>query len=129
MNLRQQTLDAAGRNIGRLRAAIERVKSTDAARLRNEYTRLVSGLQQQGALPQPSRSPLPSSDDTLANPALPEDILREAVSYTLTCPRTCHMHACKANSIPWMHKQPLRVSNAAPLCDQIRPRLRTNAAG
>lgn len=79
VNLRQQTLDAAGRNIGRLRAAIERVKSTDAARLRNEYTRLVSGLQQQGALPQPSRSPLPSSDDTLANPALPEDILREAV--------------------------------------------------
>ena len=45
VNLRQQTLDAASRNIGRLRAAIERVKATDADRLRNEYNRLVSGLQ------------------------------------------------------------------------------------
>ena len=79
VNLRQQTLDAAGRNIGRLRTAIERVKATDADRLRSEYGRLVSGLQQQGTLPQPSRSPLPA-DDTLANPALPDDILREAVS-------------------------------------------------
>ena len=45
MNLRQQTLDAASRNIGRLKAAIERVKATDADRLRDEYNRLVSGLQ------------------------------------------------------------------------------------
>lgn len=78
VNLRQNTLDAASRNIGRLRSAIERVKATDADRLRNEYSRLVSGLQQQGALGQPSNSPLPA-DDTLANPALPDDILREAV--------------------------------------------------
>ena len=45
VNLRQQTLDAASRNIGRLKAAIERVKATDADRLRDEYNRLVSGLQ------------------------------------------------------------------------------------
>lgn len=85
VNLRQQTLDAAGRNIGRLRAAIERVKATDADRLRQEYSRLVTGLQAQGTLEQPSRSPLPS-DDTLANPALPDDILREAVSAVALLP-------------------------------------------
>lgn len=45
MNIRQQTLDNAVRNIGRLKAAIERTKATDADRLRNEYNRLVSGLQ------------------------------------------------------------------------------------
>ena len=45
MNIRQQTLDAATRNIGRLRSAIDRVKATDANRLRDEYNRLVSGLQ------------------------------------------------------------------------------------
>ena len=49
MNIRQQTLDAASRNIGRLRAAIDRVKATDANRLRDEYNRLVSGLQASAA--------------------------------------------------------------------------------
>ncbi len=70
MNLRQQTLDAAGGNITRLSAAIERSKATDAARLHNEYQRLVSGMQAQGAIP---------DDNWLANPVLPDDILREAV--------------------------------------------------
>ena len=70
VNLRQQTLDAAGGNITRLSAAIERSKATDAARLHNEYQRLVSGMQAQGAIP---------DDNWLANPVLPDDILREAV--------------------------------------------------
>ena len=41
VNLRQQTLDAAGRNIASLKRDIERVKQTDAGRLRAEYQRLV----------------------------------------------------------------------------------------
>ena len=41
VNLRQQTLDAATRNIGSLKREIERVKQTDAGRLRQEYQRLV----------------------------------------------------------------------------------------
>ncbi len=50
VNLRQQTLDSAGRNIATLRREIERVKETDAGRLKAEYQRLLSGLQAQGAL-------------------------------------------------------------------------------
>lgn len=80
VNLRQQTLDNAGRNITRLNSAIERAKSTDAQGLKDEYQRLVRGLQTQGNLP--SADPRPAGaggEDWLANPALPEDIMREAV--------------------------------------------------
>lgn len=73
VNIRQQTLDAASRNLGRLSAAIERSKATDAQRLREEYQRLVSGLALQGTL---SRD----TEGWLANPALPDDIVQEAVS-------------------------------------------------
>lgn len=48
-----------------------RFKATDANRLRAEYNRLVDGLAQRGNLP--------ISDAWLANPALPDDILKEAV--------------------------------------------------
>lgn len=72
MNLRQQTLDAAGRNLGRLDSAIQRSKATDARRLQDEYSRLVSGLAAQGQLPV-------RGSDWLANPVLPSDILQEAV--------------------------------------------------
>ncbi|KAF1899171.1 hypothetical protein Lal_00019293 [Lupinus albus] len=48
-----------------------RFKATDAGRLRAEYNRLVEGL----AL----RGDLPATDAWLANPALPDDILKEAV--------------------------------------------------
>lgn len=73
VNIRQQTLDAAGRNIAGLKREIERVKQTDAGKLRQEYHRLVEGLAEQGALRDTERS------QWLANPALPDDILREAV--------------------------------------------------
>ena len=85
VNLRQQTLDNAGRNITRLNSAIERAKSTDAQRLKDEYQRLVRGLQTQGNFP--SADPRPAGaggEDWLANPALPEDIMREAVSNCIT---------------------------------------------
>lgn len=48
-----------------------RFKETDAGRLRAEYNRLVDGLAQRGNLP--------ISDTWLSNPALPDDILKEAV--------------------------------------------------
>ena len=95
VNLRQQTLDAAGGNITRLSSAIERSKATDAARLHNEYQRLVSGMQAQGAIP---------DDNWLANPVLPDDILREAVSYFHHCSRHIlhseHMHQLAGCSTP-----------------------------
>ncbi|KAI7983378.1 General transcription and DNA repair factor IIH helicase subunit XPD [Camellia lanceoleosa] len=48
-----------------------RFKATDAGRLRAEYNRLVEGLAQRGNLP--------IADTWLSNPALPDDILKEAV--------------------------------------------------
>ena len=73
VNLRQQTLEAAGRNITTLTGKIERAKQTDARRLREEYERLVSGLAQQGVIARGG------GEDLLQNPVIPEDILREAV--------------------------------------------------
>ncbi|CAK0735965.1 hypothetical protein CVIRNUC_000669 [Coccomyxa viridis] len=77
VTLRKRTLDGAMRNVGKLKAAVDKCKDTDAQRLTNEYKRLVGGLQERGALPR--GRPTPGGEDWLANPVLPEDILREAV--------------------------------------------------
>ena len=50
VNLRQQTLENAGRSITTLNTKIDRAKQTDERRLRQEYERLVNGLAQQGVL-------------------------------------------------------------------------------
>ncbi|WCJ29203.1 RAD3-like DNA-binding helicase protein [Euphorbia peplus] len=71
VSVRRQTLDGASRNLSRINQEIERFKATDAGRLRAEYNRLINGLAQRGDLS--------VSDTWLANPALPDDILKEAV--------------------------------------------------
>ncbi|CAN0892870.1 General transcription and DNA repair factor IIH helicase subunit XPD [Linum grandiflorum] len=71
VSVRRQTLEGAIRNLARIENEIDRFKATDEGRLRAEYNRLVEGL----AL----RGDLPASDAWLANPALPDDILRQAV--------------------------------------------------
>ncbi|KAK8693900.1 hypothetical protein V6N13_071467 [Hibiscus sabdariffa] len=71
VSVRRQTLEGATRNLNRISQEIDRFKATDASRLRAEYNRLVEGL----AL----RQNLPISDNWLSNPALPDDILKEAV--------------------------------------------------
>lgn len=48
------------------------VQATDAQRLTDEYRRLVDGFQGQGLIQR-------ENEGWLANPALPDDILREAV--------------------------------------------------
>lgn len=75
VNLRQQTLDNAGRNLATLRRKIEKMKETDAERLRDEYRKLVNGLMSQVALPADGAE----ATQWLANPVLPQDILQEAV--------------------------------------------------
>ncbi|XP_075089982.1 general transcription and DNA repair factor IIH helicase subunit XPD-like [Nicotiana tabacum] len=69
VSVRKQTLEGATRNLSRMSQEIERLKATDAGRLRAEYNRLVEGLAQR----------LPAQDVWLANPALPDDIMKEAV--------------------------------------------------
>ena len=51
------------------------VQATDAQRLTDEYRRLVDGFQGQGIIPR-------NNEGWLANPALPDDILREAVCFS-----------------------------------------------
>ncbi|CAN4101935.1 unnamed protein product [Withania somnifera] len=69
VSVRKQTLEGATRNLSRMSQDIERLKATDAGRLRVEYNRLVEGLAQR----------LPGQDVWLANPVLPDDIMKEAV--------------------------------------------------
>ncbi|KAJ0742611.1 putative DNA helicase [Helianthus annuus] len=71
VSVRKQTIEGATRNINKMAQEINRFKATDAGRLRAEYNRLVDGLAQRGDLP--------TGDTWLANPALPDDILKEAV--------------------------------------------------
>lgn len=156
VTLRRQTLDSAMRNVGKLKAAVDKCKATDEQRLKAEYQRLIGGLQvcwlcqsvmaghyicphivvksdscrlhwfqpktllprrdrhqefcpelpahafskaselncgscplqERGALPR--GRPTPGGEDWLANPALPEDILREAVrSHSCMDPSQC----------------------------------------
>ncbi|KAK4273124.1 hypothetical protein QN277_021585 [Acacia crassicarpa] len=71
VSVRRQTIEGARRNLHKINQEIDKFKATDAGRLRAEYNRLVEGL----AL----RGDLRASDAWLANPALPDDILKEAV--------------------------------------------------
>lgn len=50
---------------------ISRIKKTDAQRLKNEYTKLVEGLRDANAAR--------DEDTFMANPILPDDLLKEAV--------------------------------------------------
>ncbi|XP_058745503.1 general transcription and DNA repair factor IIH helicase subunit XPD-like [Vicia villosa] len=76
VSMRVQTVTGAKSNITRMRQKIKKVMATDASRLRDEYNTLVEGL----------RGDLPATDVWHANPALPDDIPKEAVPE----------HICKA---------------------------------
>ncbi|KAJ7155974.1 hypothetical protein C8R43DRAFT_998581 [Mycena crocata] len=71
IDLTRPMLDSAGRSIIKLGDKIDEIKTTDAAKLQDEYARLVNGLQD------------PSEDDAedgfMSNPLLPDDLLNEAV--------------------------------------------------
>ncbi|PPE00042.1 hypothetical protein GOBAR_DD02934 [Gossypium barbadense] len=71
VSVRRQTLEGATRNLSRISQEIDRFKATDTSILRAEYNRLVEGLVPGGNLP--------ITDNWLSNPALPDDILKEAV--------------------------------------------------
>ncbi|KAG6506907.1 hypothetical protein ZIOFF_032239 [Zingiber officinale] len=64
-------MHGATRNLNRMAQVIDRFKATDATKLRAEYNRLVGGLAQRGNLA--------ITDAWLGSPALPDDILKEAV--------------------------------------------------
>lgn len=71
IDLTRPILDNAYRCINQLADKVDEVKKVDAAKLQDEYLRLVEGLQQQ--------SEDREAESFLANPVLPDDLLQEAV--------------------------------------------------
>ncbi|XP_053908946.1 general transcription and DNA repair factor IIH helicase subunit XPD isoform X6 [Cuculus canorus] len=71
VTLTRRTLDRCHSALNTLHTNIQRLKETDAQRLREEYQRLLEGLRQTGAAR--------DTDLFLANPVLPDAILQESV--------------------------------------------------
>uniref|UniRef100_A0A5K3F0D8 General transcription and DNA repair factor IIH helicase subunit XPD n=1 Tax=Mesocestoides corti TaxID=53468 RepID=A0A5K3F0D8_MESCO len=71
----RRSLDRCNQGIEKLSARVAEVKKHDAAKLQQEYNRLVQGLREANK----SRE----TDVVLANPTLPDEILNEAVPGTL----------------------------------------------
>ncbi|KAF9069624.1 hypothetical protein BDP27DRAFT_1325090 [Rhodocollybia butyracea] len=72
IDLTRPMLDSAARSIGKLSDKIEEIKVTDAAKLQNEYAKLVEGLQD-------SSADAEDNDGFMTAPVLPEDLLHEAI--------------------------------------------------
>ncbi|KAN0077292.1 Protein of unknown function (DUF1227) domain containing protein [Tylopilus felleus] len=72
IDLTRPMLDSAARSVTKLGEKIEEIKKTDAAKLQDEYSKLVEGLQEATADTVPE-------DAFMANPILPDDLLREAI--------------------------------------------------
>ncbi|KAI0306578.1 DNA repair helicase [Multifurca ochricompacta] len=69
IDLTRPMLDAAARSVDKLADKIDEIKKTDASKLQDEYAKLVEGLQEA----------VSDEDAFTSNPALPEDLLKEAV--------------------------------------------------
>ncbi|KAF8636708.1 hypothetical protein AX17_003511 [Amanita inopinata Kibby_2008] len=71
IDLTRPMLDSAARSVGKLGEKIDDIKTTDAARLQDEYAKLVEGLQE--------AAEQRDTDEFMTNPLLPDDLLKEAV--------------------------------------------------
>ncbi|KAL0581751.1 TFIIH/NER complex ATP-dependent 5'-3' DNA helicase subunit [Marasmius crinis-equi] len=72
IDLTRPMLDSAARSIGKLNDKIEEMKAKDAAKLQDEYSKLVEGLQESTDQPD-------ELDGFMTAPVLPEDLLHEAI--------------------------------------------------
>ena len=71
IDLFDDTLKKATRGVTSLEKKIETMKKTDAEKLQNEYQKLVEGLREADQARE--------EDTFMANPVLPDDLLKEAV--------------------------------------------------
>jgi len=71
VNINKRVLERCSNNISAMEKRIAHIKETDAARLQDEYQRMVEGLREA----QMKRE----TDQMLANPILPDQVLQEAV--------------------------------------------------
>ena len=97
IDLTRPILDSAARSVTALTDKIEEIKRTDASKLQDEYQRLVQGLQEQDEA---------REDETwLSNPALPADILKEAIPGNIR--RAEHFTAFLARFVEYLKVGPL----------------------
>uniref|UniRef100_A0A8C4H1G1 General transcription and DNA repair factor IIH helicase subunit XPD n=1 Tax=Dicentrarchus labrax TaxID=13489 RepID=A0A8C4H1G1_DICLA len=75
VNITRRTLDRCQTNVDTLQNTIQKIKETDAAKLKEEYRRLVEGLKEANVARE--------TDIYLSNPVLPDEILKEAVPGTI----------------------------------------------
>ncbi|THG97757.1 hypothetical protein EW026_g4301 [Hermanssonia centrifuga] len=92
IDLTRPMLDSAARSVTRLGDKVEEIKKTDASKLQNEYAKLVEGLQEVAD----------DEDAFMANPVLPEDLLKEAIPET---PLSFLQHL---KDITYIERRPLR---------------------
>lgn len=71
IDLTEDSLRKATRGANNLERKIQEMKSTDAEKLQNEYSKLVEGLRE--------AEEARDEDQFMANPVLPDDLLKEAV--------------------------------------------------
>ncbi|CAB1348724.1 unnamed protein product [Coregonus sp. 'balchen'] len=71
VNITRRTLDRSQANVETLQNTILKIKETDAAKLKEEYRRLVEGLKEANVARE--------TDVYMSNPVLPDEILQEAV--------------------------------------------------
>lgn len=72
IDLTRPNLDSATRSVARLGEKIEEIKKTDAAKLQDEYAKLVEGLQD-------SVTETSEEDVFMTNAVLPDDLVKEAI--------------------------------------------------
>ncbi|KAJ3349991.1 hypothetical protein GGF32_005162 [Allomyces javanicus] len=71
VDITRPILEASSRSIVSLTEHLDRIRQNDAEKLRNEYERLVEGLR--------ALADARETNEVLGNPALPDDVLQEAV--------------------------------------------------
>ncbi|KAJ7774817.1 hypothetical protein B0H16DRAFT_1508535 [Mycena metata] len=71
IDLTRPMLDSAARSINKLGDKVDEIKTTNSAKLLDEYAKLVNGLQEESADD--------AEDGFMSNPLLPNDMLNEAV--------------------------------------------------
>ena len=71
VDISRPTLDSAARACKSLERQVNTIRETEGSRLQGEYQRLVEGLRE--------TSERRVNDEFMANPALPDDLLKEAV--------------------------------------------------
>lgn len=72
IDLTRPNLDSAARSVAKLGERIEEIKKTDAAKLQDEYAKLVEGLQD-------SITETTEEDAFMTNAVLPDDLVKEAI--------------------------------------------------